>query len=126
LRGYHKTYWGDTMIRYLHQYYNRSLKIIGEKAGVACLKTCHQARYFFANEIAHANGVELKIIGTLLGQKDGRSVNTYVKPTKKLISSSMKMVEDKLYADDGPLARKTDGSKDGAKIISFGKSKKDH
>ncbi|OQP49290.1 hypothetical protein A4H97_28515 [Niastella yeongjuensis] len=104
-----------------NQYYNRSLKVIGEKTGIVCMSNCHQARYFFANEIAHANGVELKIIGTLLGQKDGRSINTYVKPTKKTISSSMKMVEDKLYAEDGPLARKTNDSEDGAKIISIKK-----
>jgi site-specific recombinase XerD len=104
-----------------NQHYNRSLKVIGEKTGIACMSNCHQARYFFANEIAHANGVELKIIGTLLGQKDGRSVNTYVKPTKKIISRSMKMVEEKLYADDGPLAKKTDGLEDGAKIISIKK-----
>lgn len=109
-----------------NQHYNRSLKVIGEKTGIACMSNCHQARYFFANEIAHANGVELKIIGTLLGQRDGRSVNTYVKPTKKIISSSMKMVEEKLYAEDGPLAKKTDSSKDGAKIISIKKSKGGH
>jgi integrase len=105
-----------------NQYYNRSLKVIGEKTGIACLSNCHQARYFFANEIAHSNGVELKIIGTLLGQKDGRSVNTYVKPTKKIISRSMKMIEEKLYAEDGPLERKSDSSKDGAKVISIKKS----
>lgn len=106
------------------QHYNRCLKIIGEKTGIACLNNSHQLRYFFSNEILDANGVELNTIGIMLGQKDPRSVRTYVKPKKKIISNNMKMVKDKLYNNDGPLSKpNTPNEGRGAKIISIKKNK---
>ena len=108
-----------------NQHYNRSLKVIGERTGVTCLNNCHQLRYFFSNEVLDANGVELKTIGIMLGQKDSRSVNTYVKPKKKIISNTMNMVKEKLYGINGPLStQKTiTAEENGAKVISIKKVK---
>ena len=104
-----------------NQHYNRALKVIGSPmyADIPCLNNCHQSRYVFANEVTYANGVESKTIGKLLGQKNNRSVDTYLKPSKKIISRSMQMVEEKLYEKGGPLANPNTHEEQGAKVISM-------
>lgn len=109
------------------QHYNRCLKRIGERTGIACLNNSHQLRYFFSNEVLDASGVELNTIGIMLGQKDPRSVCTYVKPKKKIISSNMKMVKEKLYSNKGSLSKKGDTApENGAKVISIKHTRSSH
>jgi len=60
------------------QHYNRSLKRIGEATDIQCLRNSHQARCFFANEVAYASLKDLKMIGVLMGQRNPNSVHTYV------------------------------------------------
>ena len=101
------------------QHYNRSFKRIGGAAGIQCLRNSHQARYFFANEVAYANLKDLKIIGILMGQRNANSVNTYVKPSIKSISANMQIVEEALYGQNGPLSKSSATATNGAKVVSI-------
>lgn len=99
------------------QHYNRTLKRIGQATGIQCLRNSHQARYFFANEVAYANLKDLKMIGVLMGHRNSNSVNTYVKPSIKSISANMRIVEEALYGENGPLAKTISTETNGAKIV---------
>jgi integrase len=101
------------------QHYNRCLKIIGEKTGITCLNNSHQWRYFFSNVVLRKQGVDLDTIGIILGQKDRRSVRTYVKPEMEIISDNMKMVKRKLFEHNGPLNKPNQETEEGAKVISM-------
>ncbi|RPE13146.1 hypothetical protein EGT74_06340 [Chitinophaga lutea] len=104
------------------QYYNRCLKEIGEIVGIPCLKQSHQARYFFANEVAYEIVPDRQLIGKMMGQRDGKTINTYIKPKKKHIARGMDQIQKALYEGSGPLAPKepdnsiVDG---GAKVIQM-------
>jgi integrase len=88
-----------------NQEYNRSLKILAECIGVnICLRT-HKARFFFANEVAYNNGVQLKTVSRMLGQKSTRAVETYVSANRTAISNSMSEVRKKLFNECGELKR---------------------
>jgi integrase len=108
------------------QHYNRALKKIGSSkyADIPSLNNCHQARYVFVNEITHPNGVDERTVGIMIGQKNSYSIRTYLKPNKKVISSNMQMVEDKLYAKGGPLSSiNVSIVTTGAKVIAIKKRK---
>ena len=83
--------------------YNRCLKVIADLSGIKIVLRTHKARFFFANEIAYNNGVPLKTIGRMLGQKSVKSTEIYVRANRTAISESMETVEQKLFNEDGSL-----------------------
>ena len=83
--------------------YNRCLKLIGTAAGFKTILRTHKARFFFANEVAYNNGVPLKTISRMLGQKSVKTTEIYVRANREVIASSMDMVEQKLFTKDGEL-----------------------
>ena len=86
-----------------NQTYNKGLKEIAEETGIPVLDHSHQMRYFFANEIAFNNGVDLKTVSAMLSHKSIKTTEIYVKPNKRNISENMKMVKQKLFNEDGSL-----------------------
>jgi integrase len=83
------------------QEYNRCLKEIARIMGIRINLRTHKARFFFANEITHNNGVPLSNVGRLMGQSGIRSPHNYVKANKAVLLENMEMVEEKLFNDDG-------------------------
>jgi hypothetical protein len=102
-----------------NQHYNRMLKVISAKTKVPNMDNCHKARYFFANELAYANGIELRAIGIMLGQLDPRSINTYVKPGKKVISQSMDIIENNVFGEDGPFTESREPTQPNVKVVNI-------
>ena len=98
------------------QYYNRCIKIIGERTGITCLNNSHQMRYFFANELAYDTIEDLHLTGLLMGQRNPNSVKTYVKPMERKIGKTMGMVEERLYGQGGVLSKKQPDSGKGRVI----------
>lgn len=86
-----------------NQTYNKGLKEIYEETGIPVLDHGHQMRYFFANEIAFNNWVDLKTVSKMLTHKSIKTTEIYVKPNKRNISKNMKMVKQKLFNEDGSL-----------------------
>ena len=52
-----------------NQEYNRCLKVIADITGIGIVLRTHKARFFFANEVTYNNGVPLKTVSRMLGQK---------------------------------------------------------
>ncbi|MDH7459639.1 tyrosine-type recombinase/integrase [Chitinophagaceae bacterium 26-R-25] len=88
-----------------NQAYNRALKEVAAAAGIKIKLNTHKARFFFANEIAFNNGVELKTVSRMLGHTSVKTTEVYVWANKKNISESMEKVADKLIDDDGEFKR---------------------
>lgn len=86
-----------------NQTYNKGLKEISEETGIQVLDHGHQMRYFFANEIAFNNGVDLKTVSKMLSHKSIKTTEIYVKPNKRNISENMKMVKQKMFNEDGSM-----------------------
>src|SRR5258708_1289043 len=101
------------------QEFNRCLKLIASELDITINLRTHKARFFFANEITYNNGVPLKTVSRLLGQKNVKTTETYVKANKRNISENMDMVEQKLFDATGNLKNGTIGSNAGAKVINF-------
>jgi integrase len=99
--------------------YNRGLKEIAAILGWKLKLDGHTSRYFFANEIAYNNGVQLKTIAKMLGQKSMATVWKYVKGNRTQVSESMKLVENKLFHADGTLKSMTMEGSQMAKVISL-------
>ena len=93
-----------------NQQYNRCLKEMGKEIGFKILtekgKGTHRARYFMVNEVLYNNGVPLKTVGKIAGQKSIKTTEKYVRPNKKHISASMAMVKEKLFDGQGELITK--------------------
>ena len=102
-----------------NQQYNRCLKVIFSRMGFKIDPGSHDARYFFANEVTFNQGVQLKTIARMLGQKSDRAVHTYVKANRTAISTSMKEVSDKLFGQSGELKGLTEKKGGRAKVISM-------
>jgi site-specific recombinase XerD len=101
------------------QEFNKCLKLIAAELGIEINLRTHKARFFFANEITYNNGVPLKTIGRLLGQKNVSVTETYVQANKRNISENMDMVERKLFDADGNLRKTVIKNDSGAKIINL-------
>ena len=101
------------------QEFNRSLKLIASELGIEINLRTHKARFFFANEITYNNGVPLKTVSRLLGQKSVRVTETYVQANKRNISENMAMVERKLFDADGNLKKCAIKNDSGAKVINL-------
>ncbi|ANI89252.1 hypothetical protein A9P82_08075 [Arachidicoccus ginsenosidimutans] len=86
-----------------NQHYNRCLKLIAKERGIQIILRTHRARYFFANEVTYNNGVPLKTIGKMLGQKSIKTTEVYVRANKRNISENMEMVKEKLFNENGSL-----------------------
>jgi integrase len=102
-----------------NQEYNRCLKSIARETGIKIVLRTHKARFYFANEVAYNNGVPLKTIARMLGQKSVRSAEIYVRANRKAISDSMENVQNKLFNPDGTLIVKNDPEPKNAKIIEM-------
>lgn len=61
------------------------------------------ARYYFSNEVACNNGVELIGIGRMLEHKSIKTTERYIKANREKISDEMETVEQKLCTEDGIL-----------------------
>lgn len=83
------------------QEFNRCLKLIAAELGIEINLRTHKARFFFANEITYNNGVPLKTVSRLLGQKCVSVTETYVQANKRNIAENMDMLERKLFDADG-------------------------
>jgi integrase len=99
--------------------YNRGLKEIAAIMGWKIKLDGHTSRYYFANVIAFDNGVSLKTIAKLLGQKSMATVWKYVKSNRTQVSQSMDMIETKLFHPNGALKSKTPQWKPMAKVVSI-------
>lgn len=55
----------------------------------------------------------------MLGQLDPRSVRTYVKPGKKVISQSMGIIESNVFGEDGPLTEKKEPVEANVKVVNI-------
>jgi len=90
-----------------NQEYNLCLKAMGVEIGFKTLteknKGTHRARYFMVNEVLYNNGVPLKTVGKIAGQKTIKTTEKYVRPNKKHVSTSMAMVKKKLFDEEGNL-----------------------
>lgn len=101
------------------QEFNRCLKLIATELDIKINLRTHKARFFFANEITYNNGVPLKTVSRLLGQKSVKTTETYVKANKRNISENMDMVEQKLFDGGGNLKMSTTKDGSGAKVINL-------
>jgi integrase len=99
--------------------FNRCLKLIAAELDMKINLRTHKARFFFANEIAYNNGVPLKTVSRLLGQKSVKTTEVYVKANKRNISENMNMVEQKLFDAAGNLRTGAVKTESGAKIINI-------
>ena len=97
--------------------YNRCLKAIACLTGIKIVLRTHKARFFFANEVTFNQGVPIKTISRMLGQKSERAVHTYVKANREAIRTSMQDVKAKLFTAMGDLKGLTLKQNGGAKII---------
>jgi len=101
------------------QEFNRCLKLIAVELDIKINLRTHKARFFFANEITYNNGVPLKTVSRLLGQKSVKTTETYVKANKRNISENMNMVEQKLFDSSGNLKKGIIKDDLGAKVINL-------
>lgn len=83
--------------------FNGYLKEIGALCKIKIELSSHRARYFFANVVTHDNGIQIKTVGKMLGQKKLSTTERYVRASTKNISDSMKIVEKKLFSASGDL-----------------------
>jgi site-specific recombinase XerD len=79
------------------------LKVIASITGIRIVLRTHKARFFFANEVTYNNGVPLKTISRMLGQKSVKTTEIYVRANRQNISANMDMVEEKLFTEQGEL-----------------------
>jgi integrase len=102
-----------------NQEYNRCLKVIADITGIGIVLRTHKARFFFANEVTYNNGIPLKTVSRMLGQKSVKTTEIYVRANRQNISEEMEKVEKVLFTEEGDL--KTAGKKnvDMAKIIKL-------
>ena len=63
----------------------------------------HKARFFFANEVTYNNGVPLKTVSRMLGQKSVKTTEVYVRANRRNISEEMEKVEKALFTAEGDL-----------------------
>jgi integrase len=101
------------------QQFNRCLKLIAAELDIVINLRTHKARFFFANEIAYNNGVPLKTVGRLLGQKSVNVTETYVQANKRNISENMEMVELKLFDANGNLKKRAIKNELEGKVINL-------
>jgi len=93
--------------------------LIASELGTEINLRTHKARFFFANEITYNNGVPLKTVSRLLGQKCVSVTETYVQANKRNISENMDMVEQKLFDSDGNLKKGAIKNNTGGKVITL-------
>lgn len=71
------------------------------------LNNTHQLRFFFANEITFHQGVPLKTVSKMLGHRNVKTTEIYVRANKNNIAENMKMVKGKLFDEQGNLKAKS-------------------
>jgi len=101
-----------------NKHYNETLKEIGHIKKITIILRTHKARFYFANEVLYNNGVQLKTVARIMGQKSVKSAEVYVRCNKTAISEAMEEVKEKLFNVDGQLKSAKSGNK-GAKIIGL-------
>ena len=98
---------------------SQSREVIADITGISIVLRTHKARFFFANEVTYNNGVPLKTVSRMLGQKSVKTTEVYVRANRWNISEEMEKVEKVLFTAEGDL--KTAGIERGrsAKIIEL-------
>lgn len=76
---------------------NSYLKEIAELCGIEKNLTTHTARHTFATTVTLANGVLLETVSALLGHKNIRTTQIYVKIVAKKINQDMQELKEKLH-----------------------------
>lgn len=108
-----------------NQEFNRCCKEIAKQTGISISMRTHKNRYFFANEVTYNQGVPLKTVSSMLGHKQLKTTEIYVRPNKRNISENMAKVQTKLFDNNGEL--KTSHpylEHQGAKVVSIATIKK--
>jgi site-specific recombinase XerD len=77
--------------------------VIGALDGFKTILRTHEFCFFFANEVAYNNGVPLKTISRMLGQKSVKTTERYARANREVIASSMDIMEQKLFTKEGEL-----------------------
>ncbi|MEB0262672.1 site-specific integrase [Mucilaginibacter sp. 10I4] len=83
--------------------YNAYIKEVATICGIKKELTTHTARHTFATTVLLENDVPIETVGKLLGHKDLRSTQIYAKITKRKISNNMKVLESKIFSEQGLL-----------------------
>ncbi len=83
--------------------YNAYIKEVATICGIKKELTTHTARHTFATTVTLENDVPIETVGKMLGHKDLRSTQKYAKITKRKISNNMKVLEDKIFGEQGLL-----------------------
>jgi integrase len=99
--------------------YNRCLKYIAKFKGIKIVLRTHKARFYFANEVLYNNGVQLKTVARIMGQKSIKSAEIYVQANRTVISEAMQEVEERLFTPDGSLKSKRKASGPAAKVVTM-------
>lgn len=102
-----------------NQEYNRCLKVIADITGIGIVLRTHKARFFFANEVTYNNGVPLKTVSRMLGQKSVKTTEIYVRANRRNISEEMEKVEKMLFTGAGDLKTAGKQGAETAKIIKW-------
>jgi integrase len=102
-----------------NQEYNRCLKVIAGISGIGIVLRTHKARFFFANEVTYNNGVPLKTVSRMLGQKSVKTTEVYVRANRRNISEEMEKVEKVLFTEEGDLKTAGKQGVEMAKIIKL-------
>lgn len=91
-----------------NEHWNRCLKEIGKEMGIDVLMQHtklkgHQTRYFFANEVAYDNGIEVIAIKQMLSHKKMSTTEYYLRGNKNRISQNMQELKKTLFNTEGKL-----------------------
>lgn len=91
-----------------NEHWNRSLKLMGEDLGFNLVMRGHQTRYFFANEVAYNNDVEIPVKKQMLSHKKMRTTEHYLRGNKKRMKAEMQTLKKKLFDEQGQLRVEVD------------------
>ena len=75
--------------------YNKTLKLIGEAAGITTRMHTHLARHTFATMMLR-NGAKFENVGKMLGQKNLRQTQRYAKVLAQSVHDDYSAIERKL------------------------------
>ncbi|MGZ3872048.1 MAG: tyrosine-type recombinase/integrase [Mucilaginibacter sp.] len=83
--------------------YNVYIKEVATICGTNKELTTHTARHTFATTVLLENDVPMETVAKLLGHRDMRSTQIYAKITKRKINNNMKVLESKIFSEQGLL-----------------------
>ena len=81
-----------------NQKMNEYLKEIAERCDIKKLLTFHVARHTFATTVTLSNGVPMETVSKMMGHKNLRQTQHYVKIVDAKIAYDMNKLKDKLNA----------------------------